>query len=537
MATYVVDVDDSTTPTNSQGAKQGAEELRAIKGKLLSIAVANTAGVSVRNAIQSASIDANGYNNALSIGAGLRVSLAATAVPYQLSYASGFIGGKTSNQEESILVDNPDILGVDLPLNNTSYLLRTFGTGYRTTLVPKQEGYIFDRTKQALLNFEGINGAVTTTDDFGNTWLLTGSSLATAQFKFGTSSLNLTGGAGRYTRCGNILSLGDGSWELSMWFRLNSLPGVGTSAFLLRAGNAGGWGVTLALINIAGVTKLGVNLSSNGTADDITASLGANTVWALNQWNKVRLVFDALAGTYRTYLSLNAVLETQDFTVSSAARICSIVVVDIGYNVFIGASQLDGWIDAFRFIPCATKTTVEVPVAVAPTVIDYTINFFSIPKMEIYEVTVASAVAGTNPTLTKTSTVFLGEADTSGVAVTAVRNYAIRSEFTGQWGSIPAISTNVSNNHNIGSEFIRGELQLRNVMAEQNYTVGHLVQNPSTRNNDGFDGNIPITITKKTIEYTTGGAVKMLLLNRTTGAVFDITTANWQQRLTAKRIF
>ena len=370
MASYVVNVNDPTTPTQSQPARQGAEELRAIKALLTSLIVAGSSSASPRQAIQSAVLDANGYNNAITVGAGLRPGLTASvADAYHLSAANGFSVGKAINIDEVIAANNADILGADLPLSNTSFLYRTIGVGFASTLIPPQYGYTFDRTQGSILNFEGADGAVATIDDFGNTWTFNGNAqIDTAQFKFGTASL-LLDGTGDYVTSTNFTTLGDGSWEMMCWFRINALPGAGTDASLFEATNSANFGVYLQINNTAGTVKLKLGVSSNGTSTDVANNvLGTNTTWNLNEWNRARVVFDALAGTYRVYLSLNGAAETQDQTTSSTARVCAIEKIRVGANTTAGAN-FNGWIDAFRFIHAATKTTTEVPAIVIPEAI------------------------------------------------------------------------------------------------------------------------------------------------------------------------
>lgn len=534
--TYVVNPDDGTTPLNSQGAKQGAEELRALKTKINTLAVANTSGASVRQAVQSAFLDVNGYNTALSAGAGLRVALAATAIPYQLSTATGFIGGKVSNNDESFLVDNADIIGADLPVSNTSYLYRQFGVAFKSTIIPPQYGYFFDRTRQALLNFEGLNGAVTTTDDFGNVWTLTGATLSTTQKQFGTSSLALSG-AGQFANTNDIKSLGDGSWEISAWVRWAVLPTPATTQFIFGGENAAGFGFILGLNNAAGVTKLNILLSSTGAAFDIANSLlGANTVWVVNTWYKFRMVFDALAGTYRLYLSIAGGAETQDFTVASASKICVFQSLRIGLNSSASLATLNGFVDAFRFLPGATKTTTEVPAIVAPAVTDYPIDFFSIPVMKMFEVTAASAISGTNPTLTVVNNLFIGEADTSGVAITAVRNYAIKGEYISQdITPLPNINILISLNHNLGIRPRESRIFIRNLTSQSGYSPGDVII-PFTQDTaaPSFSA-MEFACNRITMRTVTGASNHWLFNVLTTGAAGAATLAFWAYFAIARR--
>jgi hypothetical protein len=524
---YPVNPDDATTPTNSQGAKQGAEELRALKAKANALAVANTSGASIRQAIQSASLDANGYNNAITVGVGLRPGLLATAIPYQLSYASGFLLGKVLNQEEAIIADVADILGADLAINNTSYIYRTFGVAFKSTLVPKQEGYVFDKSKQSLLNFEGINGAITTTDDFGSTWALTANTINTAQFKFGTASmLAVINGVASST---GFTTQGDGSWQEELWFRPTT---VGVIQVLLTKYNAANFGIDL---RITAANVLSLSLSSTGAANDIAAAVLGATALLINTWYKVRVTFDALAGTYRVYLSNNGANETQEINVASAARICSYVTTRIGNDNGL-ATGARGNIDAYRFLPCATKTAVEVPSVVAPTVNDFVVYFFQIATMKGFEVTAASVAGGVNPTLTAANDLFLAEADTSGVAVTAIRNRAVKDQFISV-PSTPIIggASSATVNHNIGSLNINVETYLINLTTQAGYIPGERVKIFDTTNG-AFGVVSPITWNRRSASTSTE-AGNWNVIPKAGGARINLTSANWALVFEAKRTY
>lgn len=419
---------------------------------------------SVRQSILAAKLDATGYNNAISAGIGLTFNISGTATPLVMTYASGF--GLTGGQDLVTVISADAANQGALAPSNTSYLHSSYLTGATTTwgscLIPPQYGYVFDRTKQALLNFEGANGAVVTTDDAGNTWALTTGTLTTAQFKFGTSAFSSLGG---FARSVNFTSFGDGSWELSFWFKVAALPGVESA--IVTAVNAGNWGFQLNL-NAAG--KIVNYLSSDGVSWNLfNTNVGAATI-VINQWHKIRFGFDALAGTYKSYVSINGALETVDATLASTARMCAITSITIAANAG-GGIPLTGFFDAFRLLPCITNTSAEVPAAVAPVITDYPINYFNIPQMKMYEVTAASAVAGTDPTLTQRFRLFAGEADTGPAAVTAVRNYAVRGDYTSP-ETVWAASSVISLNHNIGIKPKYTRHVLRCLTSEGGYSIG-----------------------------------------------------------------
>lgn len=477
-------------------------------------------GSPVPQAINSAILDSNGYNNALTVGAGLRPGLTASATdPYTLIFGA-------TGLQETFTANIADILGVDLPASNTSYIYRTRGIAWKSTLVPKQESYAFDRSKQALLNFEGINGAVTTTDDFGNTWTLTTNTISTAQFKFGTSSqLCVVGGV-----CSSLsfTSQGDSSWQEELWFRPTT---VGVAQVLLTKYNAGNFGIDL---RITAGNVLSLSLSSTGAANDIAAaSLGA-TALLINTWYKVRIVFDALAGTYRVYLSNNGANETQEINIASALKICAYVTTRIGNDNGL-ATGARGNIDAYRFLPCATKTVAEVPAIVAPTITDYTVTFVQISLMKMFEVTAASLVSGTNPTLTAANDLFLGEADTNGGGITTIRNYALRSEYISPLYGL-ALGINYSNNHNLGVRPLIIDTVLVNQISEHGFSPGEEAHGIMTHSSSADSVGIMTSATARNSIVTTTGSTKIAILSRAVpGSAQFVTVANWKLRSYVKR--
>ena len=410
----------------------------------------------VRQTVLTAALTAAGLCNILSAGAALNFNVEANPTPALLTFAGGYGAGGQVDSFSFLSADQAN--QGSFVASNINYIYADYSSPTSVTwsdcLIPPQQGYAFDRIEGALLNFEGADTSTIIIDGLGNTWNAVGNAqIDTAQFKFGSSSL-LLDGTGDYVHSTNFTTLGNGSWEASLWFRLNAAPGVGARAMLFSATSASFNNVVLSLFNNGGTIKLEWYLSSNGTSADIVSGVvGTNTVWTLNQWNKMRLVFDALAGTYRVYLSLNGAAETQDLTLSSSSRIAGITRLVVGEDLINPGRAFNGWIDAVRFMRAATVTGTETPVAAAPSVTDHLIHFFSIPEMKMYEVTAESVTAAVNPTMVARTRLFVGECDTSVGAVTAVRNYALRGKyFQSTIAIIPG--TPVVINHNIGTDLI-----------------------------------------------------------------------------------
>ena len=218
---------------------------------------------SVRQSVQVGSVDSSGYANFVAAGSGLAVNLSATATPLVVAFANGF--GKMGPQD-LVSVISADSTGFisSLEASNTSFLFGTYSSKTAITwskgLVPPDYAYAFDRTRGALLNFNGTDASTTMLDDFGNTWTASGDAqLDTAQQKFGSASL-LLDGTGDYISSTNFTSLGPDSWEISFWFRINALPGVGSTALLFTFFNAAGnFPINLNISNSGGVSTLRLN--------------------------------------------------------------------------------------------------------------------------------------------------------------------------------------------------------------------------------------------------------------------------------------
>lgn len=468
-------------------------------------------------------VDSSGYNNTLSAGAALNFNVAAATTNAVFTYSQGL-----ANRISALAADASN--QGSLAASNTNYIYNDYATASTVTwasgLVPPQYGYAFDKTQNAILNFEGTNGATTTTDDFGNTWTLTTDTISTGQFKFGASSLLCT--AAGYCRNTTITSFGSGSWELSLWFRHTT---VGATQYLVAAWSGSGVGLTLRVSNL---DKLTLALSSDGTTNNILAATSGATNIAISTWHRARVVFDALAGTYRAYLSINGAAETQEVTVSSTARLCAFTDFRIG-NDTGGATGMIGNIDAFSLWRAATSTATATPSASAPTITDQKVHWFDIPSMTMREVTAASASAGTNPTFTSRNRVFVGEQDTNGSTVTATRNYALRGQYTSALIAMPGVSTATSVNHNIGTNLVKSRVRLVNQIAEAGFSPGDIVENWGT-----YNGTLvypPQVFTSSLAMSTVRLSNLDIFSNKTTGASTNGTPANWKYQFIATRDF
>jgi len=490
--------------------------------------------VEVRQTALTGAADANGRASFLTTGSGLRPGLDASPTSLVLTFANGYDDNGPVNYVSRLTADAADPLGADLPASNTSFLHATYSSPSAVTwgsaIVVPQYSDAFLQTSASILNFEGADASTSIIDDFGATWSVVGNAqLDTAQFKFGTASLLLDGtGDGILSNSFTSLHpIQNDSWTLECWVRWNALPGAGTNQFVMLSQNGSAFGVQLFLNNNVGTTKLLLGLSSNGSSNDIANNTaGTKTAWSANQWYHIAVSFDGLAGKYLVYVD-----GVQDQSVSSTTRICAVAQTRLGSDSAAGQA-LNGWIDGFRFLPAALypNGTTFTPPASAPSVTNYPVHWFSLPEMKMYEVTGASAAAGTNPAVTQRNRVVVGEAITDASTVTAVRSYAYRGRFAGLHTGTPVLGTPVSFSHFIGVAPLRTTMSLVNKTSNRAYGPGDRIHADSS-----FDatGNHAHMATRNGIQFNI--VTGLPVADKAGAAGGAITLANWNYELHAER--
>ena len=396
------------------------------------VSVGAAASVS-RQSVQVGSVDSLGRPEYLQIGTGLALDLEADPTPIALAFAAGFGANGAIDFYSKISTDVGNFVA-GLPPDNFSYIFADFvsATSFTGdhTIVPPQIGPVYNKTRNALLHFEGSDASTSFIDDYGNTWTASGNAqLDTAQFKFGTASL-LLDGTGDFAVSSNFIalgyagadvSIGNGSWTVEGSVRFNVLPTNGLAQTLFAAENDADFGATLRVHNVAGVYQLRVDLSSNGSSNDIASASPSNIVTPLvNVWYHWVLEFDAVTGHYRTYWD-----GTAEHAISDKLPICGIAAIRIGADQGGTTNFVNGWIDEFRISPCCRYPagTVFTPSASAFAVEGH---WFSTQEVQMYEITSASATPGFNPGMTARNRVFIGKSTQSTSAVVTVSNEPLR---------------------------------------------------------------------------------------------------------------
>lgn len=492
-----------TAPGNVVQLDPGTGKLPAVDGSLLTNMV-NTL-VTVRQTVIKGALTATGVADWLAAGAGLTVNLKATAVAVVLAFAGGFAAGGAVDNVTQLSADAANQFGA-IPANNTTYLFMdrltaTTAVG-SNTLVPPQYGPIFDRTRAAMLRFAGAAGSTIFLDDYGNTWTANGGAkIQTNQLTFSVGGLggsvggtNALNGSTDFIRTTDITTLGLTNWSARGWVRATVLPGVGAVHTFWSALNTGDFGAALFIINSGGTIRFGYSLSSDGATQNITggAVLGTSLP-AINTNYYVELTFDN--GVYR--LKVGGV---QEASTTSNLRVCNISRMQWGGVNSGGWGSLNGYMNEVEFLTYCdhpSNTAYAVPVA-APTInpAGKLTTWFDTVNMTMWEATAASVAAGSPPTFTARSRLFVGEALAGAATITLLRNYAYQGRFDNSLNPVTFAAPGINYiDHNLGVpiEFIENTSLAR--------TAG--INTPWTENPQTWNGTYPFNTTSSISRNTT----------------------------------
>lgn len=477
-----------------------------------------------------------GVPNFMAAGTGLRVALSAAATPMAIAFATGFGSYGASDLVSRLSANASDMTGSDLGATNTNYIFATYTNNasvvWGSTLIPPQYGNIYQQNQQSLLKFAGVDASTSIIDDYGNTWTAAGNAQIDTAVQIDTLNTLLLDGTGDYVESTNFTTLGGGSWTLECKVRFNVLPGASSNMVIFSASNAT-FGAALALNNTAGVFKLGIRLSSNGSSADIASdTVGSSTTYATATTYHVALTYDALAGKYFVYKD-----GVVDQTITSALRACSTTIMDIGRNIIMGSPvALNGAVAGFRFAPYCRypNGTTFTPAAVSTYAVEG--HWFDTTGYQMYEATTASVVAGTNPTFTTRVRCFVAEADTSGAAVSAVRNYAYQGKYQSADVALPGLGVKITFASNLGSiPLIPPMIFGRNITTDTGYTPGSLALFTFSGVGAGNSTGSGISIVdRNNIAVQAGGTTIFIFASIAGGAAGPLSTS-WKMFAVAQR--
>jgi hypothetical protein len=322
------------------------------------------------------------------------------------------------------------------------YCQHTGGTTYAVpTMAPDvpAPNYAFSYNQAAQSCLQLNNNSL---DDFGNIWTNYNVTFGNTTPAIPGTYYGMFNGTTSRMVSTSFASLGQGGWSLRGRFYLNSLS---STQSLVQALNTSLYGVSL------GITTSGtffLYLSSTGTTWNIASDLLSTAAVEAGMWNYIELTFDSVAGVYRLYLN-----GTQVLTAASAYIINPINYLVIGTDYNENAQWLNGMVQDFEFLPYCEHpagTTYAVPTA-APNIATpgYAADFFSVPDMNMNQVSAPSTMPGWNPTFEQVNRVYVGEAATNATGYSYATNYALNGKYDS--GLFPVLPNMMySKNHNLG---------------------------------------------------------------------------------------
>lgn len=144
---------------------------------------------------------------------------------------------------------------------------------------------------------------------------------------------------------------------------------------------------------------------------------------------------------------------------------------------------------------------------------------------------------GNGSTAPQAYVVVVGEAVTSGGNVTAVTAYAYNGRYdSGFTATLPAASTAVAKNHNIGALPRFCDFRMQNATTDLGYAVGDEIGLGSIATGDGTFYRPPtLSAGNKSMTIINSSSASWSVLNKSTGASGVTTLASWKYRLIADR--
>lgn len=480
-----------------------------------------------RQTVLFGSSTAAGVPNFMAAGTGLRVALSAAATPMTIAFANGFGTYGASDYVTKLTANASDMTGADLGASNTNYIFANYTNNasvtWGSTLIPVQYGATFTQNAQSLMRFAGADASTSFIDDYGNTWTAAANAQIDTAVQINGLNTLLLDGTGDYAECTGFTSLGPAGWTMECKVRWNTLPAASNQT-IFSATNAGNFGLVLVLNDTAGTKKLSLSLSSTGSAANLAnALLGTSTVWAAATTYHIAIVYDALAGKYFVYK--DGVAEAA-LTITSALRICAVTRVRIGDNG-AGTNQLNGAVAGFRFSPaCRYANGVSFT---APDISTFAVegHWFDTTGYQMWEATTASAVAATNPTFTQRYRVIVGEADTSGAAVTAVRNYAYQGRVQVDTAALGASNTFTAT-HTLGFVPQNWTMSYVVLVANNGYVVGEETQLYSAYFDGALDNRLVGYFDAFSVSISTRAVGMSISIKG--GGLATMVTTNWKAR-------
>ena len=312
---------------------------------------------------------------------------------------------------------------------------------------------------------------------------------------------------------------------------------------LFSLGSASGATYPMALRIAAG--KLAWYMSSAYSSFDIISNptpTGSGAALTANTAYDIEMDYDPVAGKYFCYV--NGVADAGMTTTSSLRMASAPNGAVVGAEVVTGGTTPQSWFNGsiqavevkpYCAHPAGTSFTPQTALA-SISASGYASDWFDAANMVMKSPSAASTVAGNNPTFSTVNKLYLGEATAGASAITSVVSYAFQGQYVALWtNTLPGGATAVSLSDNLGTILKDVRLETLCLTAELGFSVGDIIE-PFTYNTV----YVPFVPRKQrnTSSYTTGsGSSPWQTNNATSGALSNMTSANWAYRARAKRSF
>lgn len=254
-------------------------------------------------------------------------------------------------------------------------------------------------------------------------------------------------------------------------------------------------------------------VTSAGLSDFLPASAAGLSVTSQNVTSSAPLVVSA-AGGYGTSGDANRVgYSSTNLTWSSLTNTATnYLYVDVG---------TDGAL--------TTGATTTAPVY------QYGGTYSTTAGANTFNISEMTMKAGDGGAANKVWRVFVGEAVASGGNISSTVAYAYRGHYESAWTStLPGMATKTDATHNIGVVPAHVQFEIECLSADGNFATGDRLGNITT-SSAGNQTSIVCGRTYKTAWMTTGTSAAFYAANKTTGANFTLTAANWKYRFVAFR--
>lgn len=475
----------------------------------------------------------SGAASFMTTGSGLAPAFTA-ANPLVMTFANGF---GVNGAVDSVTSLSSGGTTAAIPANALSYISATYATGTSVTwgssLAPKQEGPTYNQAAQSSLTLNNV-----ATDDFGNAWTNNGVTFTNSSPMLTGTYMGVFNGSSSNMKSVAFSSLSiagqSGAFALRGWFKTGTLAAM--QGLFSAANTSNGYGLWLQL-NTSG--KLVLSLSSTGSSFDISNQVVGSTTLSAGTAYFVELTYDPVAGKFFVYV--NGIADAT-LTTTSTLRTSA-----FNSGLIVGAIQStslqnfwNGNIQGFEFLPYCQHpagATYSVPTSLASiSAAGYASSWWDSTNKVMKTPSVASTVAGANPTFTTSQTLYVGEATAGASSISSVSSYAFQGEYASPW-TVGLPSAMVSATHNLGTLEYNVLIEVMNVTADQGWSPGERSDELQSSNGTYGSPRPGIRKNRNSASLAAPNAIANWQLgNATTGTTgVTLTPANWAYRITASR--